>query len=119
LQVRLSTGGATWSFQVKLRWEYDAHNRPHPRPQEDVFATITQDRKDFLHHYITAGQRALLNPGRPHNTFLQQADNAVARGAGGNRQGLGQPDSKDQLAFTCNVVVLEITGITQKRQHRC
>jgi hypothetical protein len=102
---------------VKLRWEYDEHNRPNPQPQENVFVTINQDRKEFLHHYITAGQRALLNPGRPHNIFLAHANNAVAMEVQGhNLPAIGQPDNNDQLAFTRNVVVLEITG---KVQHRC
>lgn len=73
---------------------------------------LLQDSKDLLHFYVSAAQRALLNPDTPTDIFARDANSAAAASttrtssssAGSNA------DSADDLKFTRNVVVLEITG---------
>jgi hypothetical protein len=142
MQVRLSTAaptvaGANWYCQIKLRREYSKDNKQlDSAPKEQAFAALNQDRKEHLHHYITAAQRALLNPDTPHDTFVRIADLAVAKeeadsklqaaagggnGAAGSSNGSGSKAAgtataaaTDELQFTRNVVVLEITGVVTK-----
>jgi hypothetical protein len=137
LQVRLSTAppavaGATWFCQIKLRREYSKDNKQlETAPKELAFKALNQDQKDYLHHYISAAQRALLNPDAPLEMYVQIADLAAAAelesagaGAAGNGSSSSSASSKlaglsngsaDELQFTRNVVVLEITG----RLHCC
>ena len=77
-------------------------------------AMLLQDDKDNLHFYVSAAQKALLNPNTPAGIFVSQAD-AAASSARGTGLGVASSDSPameeaDALRFTRNVVVLEITG---------
>jgi hypothetical protein len=139
LQVRLSTApptvaGASWYCQIKLRREYSRDNKQlDSAPKEQNFAALSQDRKEHLHHYIAAAQRTVLNPDAPLDIYVRVADLAVAaeeadsskrqaataNGAAGSSSGSGTgskaaapatPAPADELQFTRNVVVLEITG---------
>src|SRR5690349_8350866 len=80
LQVRLSTvppdtPGDTWCCHIKLRKEYDKHNKQlQSKPTEQSFKILNQDQRDVLHHYISAAQQALLNPDAPPDTFVKVAD---------------------------------------------
>ncbi|WIA22587.1 hypothetical protein OEZ86_009572 [Tetradesmus obliquus] len=138
-EVRLSTApptvpGASWYCQIKLRREYSKDNKQlETAPKELAFEALNQDQKDQLHHYIAAAQRALLNPDTPLDIFVQYADSAAAAaaaavdadsngaaaesglagsssGSGSKTAGLAAAVPADQLQFTRNVVVLEITG---------
>jgi hypothetical protein len=97
---------------------------------------LLQDLRDQLHFYVSAAQRALLNPDAPADIFVRDADRAAAEsanksstGSDGSFDDLGaaaataaaaaaggtgsQPaaaGADDELKFTRNVVVLEITG---------
>lgn len=123
--MRLSTvppedPGVTWCCRIKLRKEYDRHNKQlETKPTEQAFKTLYQDQKDILHHYISAAQRALLNPETPHDTFVKLADIMVRHSRNGNNSRSSasppeeadtEPQAGDVLAFTRNVIVLEITG---------
>jgi hypothetical protein len=131
LQVRLSTApptapGATWYCQIKLRREYSKDNKQlDSAPKELTFKTLNQNQKDSLHHYISAAQRALLNPDTPHDIYVQIADLAAAaeqegsssssaaagNGAGSSSKLAGLASaSSDDLQFTRNVIVLDISG---------
>ncbi|KAF6262011.1 P-loop containing nucleoside triphosphate hydrolase protein [Scenedesmus sp. NREL 46B-D3] len=127
--VRLSTAaptvaGATWYCQIKLRREYSKDNQQlDSAPKEQVFTTLNQCRKEYLHHYISAAQRALLNPDTSADIYVRSADLAAAAeeqdsgstaaagssAASSKLAGLASA-SADELQFTRNVVVLEITG---------
>jgi hypothetical protein len=129
--VRLSTApptapGATWYCQIKLRHEYGKDNKQlDSAPKELAFKTLNQDEKEYLHHYISAAQRALLNPDAPLDIYVRMADLAPAaeeegRGNVVAGNGAGSSNSKtaglmaasaDELQFTRNVIVLEITGV--------
>lgn len=123
--MRLSTvqpeaSDVSWCCQIKLRKEYDKNNKQlESRPTEEVFKTLYDSQKDVLHHYITAAQRALLNPESPADMFAKLADTLAAQSGGndGHTSSSGRASpaeseatSKDVLAFTRNVIVLEITG---------
>lgn len=69
-----------------------------------------QADKDHLHLYISAAQRALLNPQTPTEDFVQQADDAVSEARSGRSSSSLDSGTEDTLAFTRNVIVLEITG---------
>jgi len=62
--------------------------------------------------YISAAQRALLNPQTPTADFVQQADEAVSEARSGRSSSSldSASGTEDTLAFTRNVIVLEITG---------
>lgn len=84
-----------------------------------------QDLRDQLHFYVSAAQRALLNPDAPADIFVKDADRAANEalskssgsdgsfddlGAAAASQATAAADTDDDLKFTRNVVVLEITG---------
>lgn len=131
LQVRLSTSppdtpGVTWRCHIKLRKEYDKHNKQlQSKPTEQSFKTLDHNQKDVLHHYISAAQRALLNPDAPADTFVNVKDILISRDqnkpdstCSSKSNGCvtatplvaEDPPAKDALAFTRNVIVLEIQG---------
>lgn len=77
-----------------------------------VFACL-QDAKEQLHFYISAAQRALLNPDTPADIFAKEADRKAEAARSADSDGNGGEDDEaatDALKFTRNVVVLEITG---------
>eukprot|EP00775_Hariotina_reticulata_P010753 gene10753-10909_t len=137
-EVRLSTAapeaatdGVSWHCQIKLRMEYDPVScQREPQPVEKVFVALNQERKDNLPTFISAAQRALLNPKTPADVFsraaeleVKEANEAAAavkaadtfmsgnlNGANGSKA-VGEAQlGFDELQFTKNVVVLEITG---------
>jgi len=73
---------------------------------------LLQDSKDLLHFFVSAAQRALLNPDTPTDIFARDADSAAAAtSTRTSSSSIGSnADSADDLKFTRNVVVLEITG---------
>ncbi|KAF8059174.1 mx [Scenedesmus sp. PABB004] len=131
-EVRLSTGGE-WHCDIKLRREVGKDNvTPLADASEVPFAAVPAARKRLLHLYVSAAQRALLNPKDEPGRFKQQAaaaakaanggaaadggataDGEAGSGGGAAGSGGGAADSgstKDELAFTPNVVVLTIAG---------
>lgn len=78
--------------------------------------------RDQLHFYVSAAQRALLNPDAPADIFVRDADRAAnesiskSSASDGSFDDLGAAASQaaagaeDELKFTHNVVVLETTG---------
>lgn len=76
---------------------------------------LPQDSKDLLHYYVSAAQRALLNPDTPADIFVRDADSSAAASSNSNCKSKASSngssaESADDLKFTRNVVVLEITG---------
>lgn len=72
-------------------------------------ALLLQDQKDQLHFYVSAAQRALLNPDTPSDIFAREADTAASNSSS-SADSNGIVEQEDALKFTRNVVVLEITG---------
>ena len=85
---------------------------------------LLQDQKDQLHFYVSAAQRALLNPDTPADIFARDADKAASEAlktanASSSTSAMSfsfapastaSVEQEDALKFTRNVVVLEITG---------
>jgi len=82
---------------------------------------VLQEDKDHLHYYVSAAQRALLNPDTPADVFVRGADNEASLARSNNNGSFEDVTAKqilsnveghteDVLQFTRNVVVLEITG---------
>jgi hypothetical protein len=85
---------------------------------------LLQDQKDQLHFYVSAAQRALLNPDTPADIFARDADKAASEAlkstsASSSKSAISfsfgpastaSVEQEDALKFTRNVVVLEITG---------
>jgi hypothetical protein len=86
--------------------------------------SFLQDQKDQLHFYVSAAQRALLNPDTPADIFARDADKTASEalsksgsnGSNGSFENVNPSTyqeallATDALKFTRNVVVLEITG---------
>lgn len=68
----MSTAG-DWSCKIKLRMEYDVHNQQLPEVQKLSFCTVEGDNKNQLHVFVSAAQKALLNPEIPCSRFAQAA----------------------------------------------
>ena len=107
-ELRLSRAldGESWCAKVKLRYEYDdrpltsgggADTVPLATVEEPPFGEKITD-KAKVQELIQAGQRALLNPSQPDAAvFLDSSASSKL-------------PLKDELQFTRNVVVVEITG---------
>jgi hypothetical protein len=106
--------GESWSAQVKLRYEYDDKaltSGANPKEgqvsgmgtqrtsvEEILFGEKITD-KAKVQDLIKAGQRALLNPSQKDVTIFLDSRDATSE----------LPDN-NELQFTRNVVVVEITG---------
>ena len=109
-ELRLATAvnGESWKALVKLRYEYDYPPQQDgtfgpPVPKAAVHEVTFGDKitdKYRLPDMIKAAMKALLNPSRSADVsaFLDTAAKA------------GEPPAEDELQFTRNVVVVEITG---------
>lgn len=134
LQVRLSTAPPAnkdelWQCQIKLRKECDpVTGLRDVQPREEVFAVLSHKQRDALPFFISAAQKALLNPTAPAKRYCRmaeqdaaEADAAVAAAAGssGGKDKAGgavaptamaSAAEEDERPFTKNVVVLEVAG---------
>jgi hypothetical protein len=126
-QVRLSTAApesldTLWQCRIKLRLDFDPVSGERDlQPVEEVFAVLSQDRRDSLPTYISAAQRALLNPRTSSAVFAKAAEHEVEAAAAADSSvpsngfsvsaaALDAIRMTDELQFTKNVVVLEISG---------
>lgn len=130
MQVRMytappATDSVTWCCQIKLRNDYNPNTQDREiNPREETFKTLIQAQKHQLPHYISAAQKALLNPSMQASVFAQLADAAAAADGNGfahhsseasavvngAAHGVFSMEAADALPFTRNVVVLEISG---------
>ncbi|KAJ3297651.1 hypothetical protein HK104_000284 [Borealophlyctis nickersoniae] len=106
-EVRLSSGDGEgrvpWSCSVTLRFEYDSAGRPLKAPKEVVFGKeITS--KDEVEIVVRRAQKALLNPDKDPNRYLEyRFDNSTA--AARDKEALS-----NELRFSRNIVCLDVKG---------
>lgn len=126
-----------WRCSIKLRIEYDQQQHRLLEVQELPFCTVKTARKDQLHVFVSAAQKALLNPAVSHSVYAQAASAALetmavpditsetAASEADAAHGLDHLQLTDRLStaspsdiltasnvlkFSRNVVVLEISG---------
>jgi hypothetical protein len=85
-----------------------------PATSAKTFCLVTQHSKHQLPLFISAAQKALLNPGQDHSKYTNAAE-ALAEAISANAEPPAEltqllKESADELKFTRDVVALEIWG---------
>lgn len=92
-ECRLSHSQNSWKCIVSLRFITDEKGQPLGQARNEKFGSIITDKVE-VEDRIRRAQRAILNPSRPWQTFLQGEDDGV----------------EPELSFSMNCVSLQISG---------
>ena len=98
MECRLTNSGRPWQCQILLRRETDENGHRVPT-KEERFGPLLHD-KTHLEEMIRRAQLAILNPSVPGKFF--ETFNT--------RSGTNHPELAKQLAFSSNVVCLDLSG---------
>jgi hypothetical protein len=94
-ECRLARSDSPWQCIVSLHWIVDHSGQPLGEAHNDRFGDIIYDKGE-VEERIRRAQRAILNPKKKFQDFLEEEDTQVLR------------DS--QLSFSSNWVTLQISG---------
>lgn len=101
MECRLTHSSGPWQCQVLLRRETDEHGRKIPT-KEEKFGPLLHDKSE-LEEMIRRAQLAILNPSVPKDVFETFDTKSL-------KQGEKPAESIKQLAFSSNVVCLDLSA---------
>lgn len=101
MECRLTHSSGPWQCQVLLRRETDEHGRKIPT-KEEKFGPLLYDKSE-LEEMIRRAQLAILNPSVPKDVFETFDTKSL-------KQGEKPAESIKQLAFSSNVVCLDLSA---------
>jgi hypothetical protein len=104
MECRLQQSGKPWESQVFLRIETDSSGRRLNQIKETKFGPVLYD-KDALELMLRHAQLAILNPSVDSSKFVRLDEKEALPAADGPPLG-----SKEQLAFSSNVVCIDVSG---------
>ncbi|KAF9507704.1 hypothetical protein BS47DRAFT_1488702 [Hydnum rufescens UP504] len=105
MECRLQQSEKPWESQVFLRIETDSSGRRLNQIKEAKFGPVLHD-KDALELMLRRAQLAILNPSVESSKFVRLGEKEALSAA----DGIPPLGSKEQLAFSSNVVCIDVSG---------
>ncbi|KAJ7064507.1 P-loop containing nucleoside triphosphate hydrolase protein [Mycena amicta] len=102
-ECRLSRSNRPWKCTVELRFITDKNGTPLGHARTEPFGDPVSDKAD-VEERIRRAQRAILNPSKSAQSFLEDARNDDANSQGGHGA------MQDEMSFSTNFISLSISG---------
>ncbi|KAJ7064490.1 P-loop containing nucleoside triphosphate hydrolase protein [Mycena amicta] len=104
-ECRLSRSNTPWKCTVELRFITDKNGTPLGHARTEPFGDPVSDKAD-VEERIRRAQRAILNPSKSAQSFLEDAGNDDAN----SQDAYGHGAMQDEMSFSTNFISLSISG---------